>query len=81
MVILSIDLGDSRTGVAVCDKTETLATPVCVLFEKYIPKVYEKIKNRGIIDIDYLFGKKSNPESKNSKKKKVNNKTNNKVNK
>lgn len=44
MIILSIDLGDSRTGVAVCDKTETLATPVCVLFEKYIPKVLDKVK-------------------------------------
>lgn len=44
MVILSIDLGDSRTGVAVCDKTETLASPVTVIFERYMPKILEKIR-------------------------------------
>ncbi len=43
MVILSIDLGDSRTGVAVCDKTETLASPVTTVFEKYFPKILEKV--------------------------------------
>lgn len=43
MVILSIDLGDSRTGVAVCDKMEMLASPVTVIFEKYIPNVLTKV--------------------------------------
>ena len=44
MIILSIDFGDSRTGVAVCDKTETLASPVTVIFERFVPKVIDKIK-------------------------------------
>lgn len=43
MVILSIDLGDSRTGVAVCDKTEMLASPVTVIHERYIPNVLTKV--------------------------------------
>ncbi len=34
MVILSVDYGDARTGVAVCDKNEILASPVCTLKEK-----------------------------------------------
>ena len=34
MVILSVDYGDARTGIAVCDKTETLASPVTVIKEK-----------------------------------------------
>lgn len=44
MVILAVDYGDTRTGIAVCDKTETLASPVCVITEKYQPKLIEKIK-------------------------------------
>lgn len=51
MIILSIDLGDSRTGVAVCDKTEFLASPVTVINERYIPNVLQKVcaivKERG----------------------------------
>ena len=33
MIILSVDYGDKRTGVAVCDKLEMLASPVCVITE------------------------------------------------
>lgn len=47
MVILSIDLGKVRTGVAVCDKDEILASPVGTLTEKneyiLINKIIEKI--------------------------------------
>ncbi len=43
MVILSVDYGDSRTGLAVCDKTEFLASPVGVIFEKYEPKVISAV--------------------------------------
>lgn len=43
MIILSVDLGDSRTGVAVCDKTEILASPVTVIAERYIPIVLERV--------------------------------------
>lgn len=34
MVIMSVDFGDARTGIAVCDKGEILASPVCVICEK-----------------------------------------------
>ena len=33
MIILSVDYGDKRTGIAVCDKLEMLASPVCVIIE------------------------------------------------
>ncbi len=33
MIILSVDYGDRRTGIAICDKLEMLASPVCVLNE------------------------------------------------
>ena len=33
MIILSVDYGDKRTGIAVCDKFEMLASPVCVITE------------------------------------------------
>ena len=42
MVILSVDYGDARTGVAVCDKMEILASPVGVIHETYEPKVILK---------------------------------------
>lgn len=44
MVILSVDYGDARTGLAVCDKMEILASPVKVIFQSYEPKVIEEIK-------------------------------------
>lgn len=43
MKILAIDLGDARTGVAICDKFETLASPLTVIHEKDIEKVQQKI--------------------------------------
>ena len=43
MIILSVDLGDSRTGVAVCDKLEMLASPVTVIHERYVPKILDRI--------------------------------------
>lgn len=45
MIILSIDYGDMRTGVAVCDALEMLATPVTVIKESYEPKLIAKIKD------------------------------------
>ena len=44
MVILSVDYGDARTGIAVCDKMEILASPVGVIHESYEPKVIAKIQ-------------------------------------
>ncbi len=31
MIILGVDLGEVRTGVAICDRFEMLAIPVCVI--------------------------------------------------
>lgn len=42
MIIMSVDFGDSRTGIAVCGKAEMLATPVCVISEKDFNKCIEK---------------------------------------
>ena len=43
MVILSVDYGDVRTGIAVCDKMEMLASPVTVIEEWNRDKLCEKI--------------------------------------
>lgn len=46
MIIMSVDYGDSRTGLAACDKNEMLASPVGVIFEKYEPHLLEKINEK-----------------------------------
>lgn len=38
MIILAVDLGKARTGLAVCDKSEILASPVGVL------EIYDRAK-------------------------------------
>ena len=43
MVIVSVDYGDVRTGVAACDKLGMLASPVCVIAEKDREKLISKI--------------------------------------
>ena len=43
MKIMAVDYGDSRTGLAVCDRTEFLASPVGIIEEKSFAKVAEKI--------------------------------------
>ncbi len=43
MIILSVDYGDKRTGIAVCDKFEMLASPVCVITEWNIDNLALKI--------------------------------------
>ena len=42
MIIMSVDFGDSRTGIAVCGKSELIASPVCVIQEKDFEKCIEK---------------------------------------
>lgn len=42
MKIMSVDFGDSRTGIAMCDKSEYLASPVTVIFEKAFDRCIEK---------------------------------------
>lgn len=43
MKIMAVDYGDARTGLAVCDRTETLASPVGIIQEKSMAKAAEKI--------------------------------------
>ncbi|MCI6388290.1 MAG: Holliday junction resolvase RuvX [Ruminococcus sp.] len=44
MVIISVDYGDVRTGVAVCDKLQLLASPVTVIKQKDPELLSEEIK-------------------------------------
>ena len=48
MIIMSVDLGKARTGIAVSDKSEGFAFPKCVIneynTEKLIVKICEKAK-------------------------------------
>lgn len=43
MIIMSVDYGDVRTGVAICDKNEILASPVTVITERDADMLAEKI--------------------------------------
>ena len=51
MIIMSVDLGKARTGIAVSDKGEGFAFPNCVITEyneeKLVMKVAEKAKELG----------------------------------
>lgn len=48
MIIMSVDYGDVRTGIAVCDKMQILASPVCVITEKDREKLADKIRDIAI---------------------------------
>lgn len=48
MIIMSVDVGDARTGIAVCDKSEFLASPVCVIEEYNEERRLEKVKNKAL---------------------------------
>ena len=43
VVILAVDYGDARTGLAACDKSELLASPVAVIAERSRERLVEKI--------------------------------------
>ncbi len=43
MVILAVDYGDTRTGIAVCDKNEVLASPATTVCEKDAARLAEQI--------------------------------------
>lgn len=43
MIIMAIDLGKARTGLAVCDKNEILASPIGTIPEKDDEKLIMKI--------------------------------------
>lgn len=44
MIIMAVDYGDVRTGIAVCDKFEMLASPVCVINQRKQELLIEEIK-------------------------------------
>lgn len=44
MIIMSVDYGDVRTGIAVCDKFEMLASPVCVITQRNKELLINEIK-------------------------------------
>ena len=43
MKILAVDFGDARTGLACCDRTEYLASPIGVLHDKDFGSVLQKV--------------------------------------
>lgn len=43
MIILSVDYGDARTGIAVCDRSQILASPVKVISEKDRERLADEI--------------------------------------
>jgi putative Holliday junction resolvase len=43
MIIMAVDYGESRSGIAVCDKSEFLAGPVCTIEQKNTTRAIEKI--------------------------------------
>ena len=43
MKIMAVDFGDARTGLAVCDRTEFLASPVGVIHEKEMYQTVNKV--------------------------------------
>lgn len=43
MKIMSVDYGDTRTGIAVCDRTEFLASPVGTVVEKNFNECANKV--------------------------------------
>ena len=45
---MSVDFGDARTGIAMCDKTEFLASPITVIHEKRLEHAIEKTADEAI---------------------------------
>ncbi|MGN0456496.1 MAG: Holliday junction resolvase RuvX [Acutalibacteraceae bacterium] len=46
MIIISVDLGLARTGLAICDKTELLSSPLCVIEERDLDILADKIAQK-----------------------------------
>ncbi|MDE5577286.1 MAG: Holliday junction resolvase RuvX [Oscillospiraceae bacterium] len=65
MRIMAVDYGDSRTGIAVCDKSEMLASPLTVIteynFERCAEKVAELAKKEKAELIVVGYPKNMNP--------------------
>lgn len=45
MKILAVDFGDARTGLACCDRTESLASPIGVIHDRVFESVAQKVAN------------------------------------
>ena len=45
MIIMAVDYGDVRTGIAVCDKFEMLASPVCSITQRNRDLLIAEIKS------------------------------------
>lgn len=43
MIIMAVDYGDARTGIAVCDKFEMLASPICSINQWNAEALIEEI--------------------------------------
>jgi len=50
MRYLAIDYGDKRTGLAICDSAETLATPLAAIAgqKRLLPKIADIVKNENV---------------------------------
>lgn len=48
MIIMAVDFGDARTGLAVCDKSEFLASPAGVIAEKDFDVCMQKVAQEAI---------------------------------
>lgn len=46
MIIMAVDYGKARTGLAICDKKEILSFPLCVIEEKNSEILCRKIKEK-----------------------------------
>ena len=53
MKIMAVDYGDSHTGLACCDRTETLASPIGVIDEKNFKICAEKV---AAMSVEYEAG-------------------------
>ena len=43
MKIMAVDFGDARTGLAACDRTEFLASPLGVIEERNFDRTIQKV--------------------------------------
>ncbi len=45
---MAVDFGDARTGIAVCGKSELMASPVCVIAEKDFSECIKKTAGKAM---------------------------------
>ena len=52
MKIMAVDVGEARTGLAVCDRTEFLASPVGVVHERDFETCVKKVAYAAVKELD-----------------------------